>query len=536
MSSRRTRGGQRGFGTVLPIALGVDFRTEPAENAEDEQAIVDKELEITSLTADLAESTVTFLTSEQFTNEKELAQLAADWPGSRLVDIWNRIPGWTPVKRFTNRAVATARIWRAVQSLVSGEHSGDVAPARRHAARKPTRQQHAHTGRKHTKQSQVVALLKRSGGATLQHLMRATGWQAHSVRGFISGALGKRLGLKIESFKNSRGERFMFRYIPEMFRAETADTEEEADRWYTDKQHARRTPDLLPRDEVARAINSEIKEGRGSPHGGVYLDIASRRSADDIKRRLPSMYHQFLQLADVDITKEPMEVGPTCHYMMGGVRVDAETQASTVPGLFAAGECAAGLHGANRLGGNSLSDLVVFGRRAGMYAARYAAGLAERPRPDPREFEEIARRALQPFDATGAENPYAVQQDLQACMQILVGIIRTEDELEKALQELAVLETRAGRVRVEGHRQYNPGWNLALDLRAMLAVSKCITLAARERRESRGAQTRDDYPTPDAELGKVNVVVRQTDDGELSVAVEALPRMPDDLRQLLEDT
>jgi len=336
--------------------------------------------------------------------------------------------------------------------------------------------------------------------------------------------------------KNSRGERFMFRYIPEMFRAETADTEEEADRWYTDKQHARRTPDLLPRDEVARAINSEIKEGRGSPHGGVYLDIASRRSADDIKRRLPSMYHQFLQLADVDITKEPMEVGPTCHYMMGGVRVDAETQASTVPGLFAAGECAAGLHGANRLGGNSLSDLVVFGRRAGMYAARYAAGLAERPRPDPREFEDIARRALQPFDATGAENPYAVQQDLQACMQILVGIIRTEDELEKALQELAVLETRAGRMRVEGHRQYNPGWNLALDLRAMLAVSKCITLAARERRESRGAQTRDDYPTPDAELGKVNVVIRQTDDGKLSVAVEALPHTPDDLRQLLEDT
>jgi succinate dehydrogenase / fumarate reductase flavoprotein subunit len=334
--------------------------------------------------------------------------------------------------------------------------------------------------------------------------------------------------------ENSLGERFMFRYIPEMFRAETAETEEEADRWYTDKQTARRTPDLLPRDEVARAINSEIKAGRGSPHGGVFLDIANRRDPDYIKRRLPSMYHQFLQLADVDITKEPMEVGPTCHYMMGGVRVDAESQESTVPGLFAAGECAGGMHGANRLGGNSLSDLLVFGRRAGLYAARYAAGLSARPAADPEAIDELARHAVRPFEAAGAENPYAVQQDLQECMHNLVGIIRTEDELGKALEELTVLRDRAERVRVEGHRQYNPGWHLALDLPSLLAVSECIALAARERRESRGAQTRDDYPTADPELGKVNVVVRERA-GELSLAREPLPPLSDDLKKLLED-
>jgi succinate dehydrogenase / fumarate reductase, flavoprotein subunit len=334
--------------------------------------------------------------------------------------------------------------------------------------------------------------------------------------------------------ENSLGERFMFRYIPEMFRAETAETEEEADRWYTDKQTARRTPDLLPRDEVARAINSEIKAGRGSPHGGVFLDIANRRDPDYIKRRLPSMYHQFLQLADVDITKEPMEVGPTCHYMMGGVRVDAESQESTVPGLFAAGECAGGMHGANRLGGNSLSDLLVFGRRAGLYAARYAAGLSATPAADPEAIDELARHAVRPFEAAGAENPYAVQQDLQECMHNLVGIIRTEDELGKALEELTVLRDRAERVRVEGHRQYNPGWHLALDLPSLLAVSECIALAARERRESRGAQTRDDYPTADPELGKVNVVVRERA-GELSLAREPLPPLSDDLKKLLED-
>jgi succinate dehydrogenase / fumarate reductase, flavoprotein subunit len=330
---------------------------------------------------------------------------------------------------------------------------------------------------------------------------------------------------------NSEGERFMFRYIPEMFAAETADSEEEADRWYTDRS-ARRTPDLLPRDEVARAINAEVKAGRGSPHGGVYLDIASRRDAEYIRRRLPSMHHQFLQLAEVDITQEAMEVGPTCHYMMGGVRVDADTQESTVPGLFAAGECAGGMHGANRLGGNSLSDLLVFGRRAGLYAAQYAKGLAGRPNTDEGQVDEIARQAVRPFEE-GGENPYSVQQDLQECMQNLVGIIRTEDELDKALDELAALRERAARVHVEGHRQYNPGWHLALDLGSMLAVSECIARAARERHESRGGHTRDDYPATDPALAKVNVVVRQHD-GEVDLALEPLPVMPGDLAQLLE--
>jgi succinate dehydrogenase / fumarate reductase flavoprotein subunit len=333
--------------------------------------------------------------------------------------------------------------------------------------------------------------------------------------------------------RNALGERFMFRYIPEMFRAETAETEEEADRWYTDRS-ARRTPDLLPRDEVARAINTEIKEGRGSPHGGVYLDIATRRDPAYITRRLPGMYHQFLELADVDITKEPMEVGPTCHYMMGGVRVDAETQASTVPGLFAAGEVAGGMHGANRLGGNSLSDLLVFGQRAGRSAAEYAAGAMAPAAMNTGEVEELVRAALQPFEATGTENPYAIQQDLQECMQTMVGIIRTEDELTKSFDELAVLRERAGRVRVEGHRQYNPGWHLALDLDPLLAVSECIARAALERKESRGAQTREDYPEADPELGQVNVVVRQRD-GELWLTREPLPPMPDELQAVLKE-
>jgi succinate dehydrogenase / fumarate reductase flavoprotein subunit len=333
--------------------------------------------------------------------------------------------------------------------------------------------------------------------------------------------------------RNALGERFMFRYIPEMFRAETAETEEEADRWYTDRS-ARRTPDLLPRDEVARAINTEIKEGRGSPHGGVYLDIATRRDPEYIRRRLPGMYHQFLELADVDITKEPMEVGPTCHYMMGGVRVDAETQASTVLGLFAAGEVAGGMHGANRLGGNSLSDLLVFGQRAGRSAAEYAAGAMAPAAMNTGEVEELVRAALQPFEATGTENPYAIQQDLQECMQTMVGIIRTEGELTKAFDELAVLRQRARQVRVEGHRQFNPGWHLALDLDPLLAVSECIARAALERKESRGAQTREDYPEADPELGQVNVVVRQRD-GELWLTREPLPPMPDELQAVLKE-
>jgi succinate dehydrogenase / fumarate reductase flavoprotein subunit len=333
--------------------------------------------------------------------------------------------------------------------------------------------------------------------------------------------------------KNASGERFMFRYVPEMFRAETADTEEEADRWYTDKQGARRTPDLLPRDEVARAINTEVKEGKGSTHGGVFLDIATRRDPDYIRRRLPSMYHQFLELADVDITKEVMEVGPTCHYMMGGVRVDAESQASTVPGLFAAGEVAGGMHGANRLGGNSLSDLLVFGRRAGLYAAEYARGIEHAPVVNTDEVEALAQEALAVFDEGGTENPYSIQQDLQDCMQALVGIIRTEDELLKALDELAVFQDRARRVHVEGHRQYNPGWHLALDLAPLLTVSEAITRAAIARRESRGGHTRDDYPKTEPELAKFNVAIRERD-GEMTLALEPLPQMPDDLRQLLE--
>jgi succinate dehydrogenase / fumarate reductase, flavoprotein subunit len=333
--------------------------------------------------------------------------------------------------------------------------------------------------------------------------------------------------------RNARGERFMFRYIPEMFRAETAETEDEADRWYTDRS-ARRTPDLLPRDEVARAINTEIKEGRGSPHGGVYLDIATRRDADYVTRRLPGMYHQFLELADVDITKESMEVGPTCHYVMGGVRVDAETQASTVPGLFAAGEVAGGMHGANRLGGNSLSDLLVFGQRAGRGAADYAGRSTTHPAVNDDEVEDLVWGALQPFETAGTENPYAIQQDLQECMQTMVGIIRTEAELTKAFDELAVLRERARQVRVEGHRQFNPGWHLALDLDPLLAVSQCIARAALERNESRGAQTREDYPGTDPDLGKVNVVVRQRD-GELVLTQEPLPAIPDELQALLED-
>jgi succinate dehydrogenase / fumarate reductase flavoprotein subunit len=335
------------------------------------------------------------------------------------------------------------------------------------------------------------------------------------------------------TLKNRLGERFMFRYIPEYFRAETAETEAEADRWYTDKKNSRRTPDLLPRDEVARAINAEVKAGRGSPHGGVFLDIASRRDPDYIKRRLPSMYHQFKELAGVDITREPMEVGPTCHYMMGGIRVDADSAASTLPGLFAAGEVAAGLHGANRLGGNSLSDLVVFGRRAGLYAAEFARARAAIPAIDAGEVEALARECLEPFERASGENPYAVHQDLQECMQTLVGIIRTEAELKKALDEIAVLRERAARVRVEGNRQYNPGWHLALDLRSMLTVSEAVTRAGLERKESRGAHTREDYPGADPTLEKVNVVIRQTR-GELEVVQELRPEMPEELKRLLE--
>src|SRR6185436_18969596 len=271
------------------------------------------------------------------------------------------------------------------------------------------------------------------------------------------------------------GERFMFDYIPEFFKSETADSIEEAEGWYTDKKNNRRPPELLPRDEVARAINSEIKAGRGSPHGGVFLDIASRRDADYIKRRLSSMYHQFKELADVDITKEPMEVGPTCHYIMGGVKGDADTTETRIPGLFVAGEVASGINGANRLGGNSLSDLLVFGRRAGLYAAEYAKASSGRLDIDAAQVEDAARSLLQPFNEGGSENPYSIHADLQDCMQANVGIIRTEAELKIALATLAQLKKRLSAVRVEGNRQFNPGWHLALDLRAMLTVSEAVT-------------------------------------------------------------
>ena len=333
--------------------------------------------------------------------------------------------------------------------------------------------------------------------------------------------------------KNNKGERFMFNYIPEFFKGETADNEAEADRWYADKKNNRRTPDLLPRDEVARAINSEVKAGRGGPHGGVFLDIATRRPGDYITKRLPSMYHQFKELADVDITKEPMEVGPTCHYVMGGVRVDADTTQATVKGLFAAGECAGGMHGSNRLGGNSLSDLLVFGRRAGQYAALYAKDFGGRLTVDNAQLESIAQETLAPLTRAHGENPYAIQAELQDVMQNLVGIIRNETDMKTALKKLEVLKDRASKARVDGGRTYNPGWHTALDLVSLLAVAECSTLAALERKESRGGHTRDDHPYTDDTWGTVNVAVRLRN-GQLQISREPLPQMPAELKALFE--
>ncbi|WP_333769037.1 fumarate reductase/succinate dehydrogenase flavoprotein subunit [Streptomyces sp. IBSBF 2435] len=316
--------------------------------------------------------------------------------------------------------------------------------------------------------------------------------------------------------RNSDGERFMFGYVPDVFKEKYAQSEEEADGWYTDPENHRRPPELLPRDEVARAINSEVKAGRGTPHGGVFLDVSTRLPAEEIRRRLPSMHHQFKELADVDITAEAMEVGPTCHYMMGGVDVESDTAAARgVPGLFAAGEVAGGMHGSNRLGGNSLSDLLVFGRRAGLYAAEYAAGLGEgRPAAAEEQIDEAAAEALRPFGAAQspaggdgpAENPYTLHQELQQVMNDLVGIIRRGPEMEQALERLAGLRARSRRAGVEGHRQFNPGWHLAIDLRNMLLVSECVARAALERTESRGGHTRDDHPGMDRGWRKVNLV------------------------------
>jgi succinate dehydrogenase / fumarate reductase flavoprotein subunit len=347
--------------------------------------------------------------------------------------------------------------------------------------------------------------------------------------------------------RNSEGRRFMFDYIPPMFAAETADSEDEADKWYADHSAGRRPPELLPRDEVARSINTEVKAGRGSPHGGVFLDIATRRTPAEIRRRLPSMYHQFMELAGVDITAEAMEVGPTCHYIMGGVRVDADSTATTAPGLFAAGEVAGGMHGANRLGGNSLSDLLVFGRRAGEAAAEYALGRSDPVRVDEAQVEAAVGAATAPFERDDGENPYTVHHDLQTTMQELVGIIRTGDELNEAMVRLDELEDRARRVALSGGRRYNPGWNLVTDLPAMLSVSRSTAQGAINRTESRGGHTRDDYPKPSEEMGRVNFVQRVRDRSEadgvcgtpsirhIDVGPEPLPTMPDELRALLEE-
>ena len=340
--------------------------------------------------------------------------------------------------------------------------------------------------------------------------------------------------------RNSRGERFMFGDIPDNYKAQTADNEEEGWRYTQGDKSARRPPELLTRDHVARCINRELKAGRGSPHGGVFLDISWIKTKlpgaeAHIKRKLPSMYHQFKQLADIDITSEPMEVGPTTHYIMGGVQVDADSQMSTVEGLFAAGECASGINGANRLGGNSLSDIVVFGKRAGEYAAEYA-----RRRPAGRvhdsQVEAVARTALGPFDrAGGGEPPYAVQQQLQGTMQDLVGIVRTDAEMREALTRLEEYGRRAGQVGVTGAREYHSGWHTALDLRNLLTVSEAITRSALERTESRGGHFRDDFPAQHPEWGRHNVQVRQGGDGAMTVSRVPIPPMPDELRAVIDE-
>ncbi|MFC0038875.1 fumarate reductase/succinate dehydrogenase flavoprotein subunit [Actinomadura rayongensis] len=345
--------------------------------------------------------------------------------------------------------------------------------------------------------------------------------------------------------KNSDGERFMFKYIPEVFKAQYATTEDEADRWYDDPDNNRRPPELLPRDEVARAINAEVKAGRGSPHGGVFLTVVDRMpgGAEEIRRRLPAMHHQFKELADVDITAEPMEVGPTCHYVMGGVEVDPDTGAALVPGLFAAGECSGGMHGSNRLGGNSLTDLLVFGRRCGLGASAYVDGLAERPAVADDEVARATAEALAPLEREGGESPYTVHLELQQTMNDLVGIIRREDELKQAVEALDKLRERVRTVSVQpvavgaGGRGYHPAWHLALDLRNMLLVAEAIAKAALEREESRGGHTRDDHPSMSPEWRKVNLVCRLTGDPadpRVELRRQPLDLMRDDLIALFE--
>jgi succinate dehydrogenase / fumarate reductase flavoprotein subunit len=338
---------------------------------------------------------------------------------------------------------------------------------------------------------------------------------------------------------NKDGKRFMFEAIPENYRSQTADNEEEGWRYCQGHKDARRPPELLTRDHVSRCIVREIKEGRGSPHGGVFLDISWIKqklpnAAEHIKRKLPSMYHQFKQLADIDITEQPMEVGPTTHYIMGGVRVNPDTQMTRLPGLFAAGECAAGINGANRLGGNSLSDLLVFGKRAGEFAAKFAKEI-QHGSIDAGEIDGVARDALAPFERSDGENPYAIQKDLQETMQDLVGIVRNEMEMRQALEKISDFKTRAEKVSVTGNRDYNPGWHTALDLDNLLIVSEAIARAALERKESRGAQFREDYPNKDERFGKVNTIISKASDGSMEIQLEPLPEMPDHLKQIIEE-
>jgi succinate dehydrogenase / fumarate reductase flavoprotein subunit len=341
--------------------------------------------------------------------------------------------------------------------------------------------------------------------------------------------------------RNSEGRRFMFDDVPENYRAQTATDPEEGWRYTQGDKNARRPPELLTRDHVARCIMQEVREGRGSPHGGVFLDIAWIKerlpnAAEHIRKKLPSMYHQFKQLADIDITKEAMEVGPTTHYVMGGIRVDGDSQMSTVPGLFAAGECAAGLHGANRLGGNSLSDLLVFGKRAGEHAAAFARTHGA-VAVDSSDADDAARRALEPFDrnASEGEGPYQIQQSLQETMQDLVGIVRREDDMRQALDRIEELRARATRVSVDGNREYNPGWHTALDLGNLLTISEAITRSALERCESRGGHFRDDYPDKDGSCGTFNIVIRQGDDGKMELSRETIPPMPDELSAVIKE-
>ncbi len=340
---------------------------------------------------------------------------------------------------------------------------------------------------------------------------------------------------------NNQGRRFMFDDIPENYRSQTADNEEEGWRYTQGDKDARRPPELLTRDHVARCIRREVAEGRGSPHGGVFLDISWIKqrlpnAREHIIRKLPSMYHQFKQLADIDITAEPMEVGPTTHYIMGGIRVEGDSQMSTVPGLFAAGECAAGLHGANRLGGNSLSDLLVFGKRAGEYAARFARDHGSAA-INSTEVDDAVERALEPFERAqvNGEGPYQVQQELQGMMQDLVGIVRTGPEMERALEGLGRLKDRARKVGVPGNREYNPGWHTALDLDNLLTVSEAVTRAAIERKESRGGHFREDCPEKDPAYGKFNIVVRKGTGGEMQLVREPIAEMSAELKRVIEE-